>query len=79
MASFGVGEETTNGADGLLVYGKDDSRLQADFERLVASDPIYGATANYLAAQEGYLEGHEGLGWMTEPPSTWRCSKTSAA
>ena len=60
MASFGVGEETTNGADGLLVYGKDDSRLQADFERLVASDPIYGATANYLAAQEGYLEGHEG-------------------
>lgn len=60
MAGFGVGEETTNGADGLLVYGKDDSKLQADFERLVASDPIYGATANYLAAQDDYLEGHEG-------------------
>jgi hypothetical protein len=60
MAGFGVGEETTNGADGLLVYGKDDSRLQADFARLVASDPIYGATANYLAAQDAYLEGHEG-------------------
>ena len=59
MASFGVGEETTNGADGLLVYGKDDSRLQADFARLVASDPIYGATTNYLAAQTAYLEGHE--------------------
>lgn len=60
MMGFGVGEETTNGADGLLVYGKDDSRLQADFARLVTSDPIYGATANYLAAQDDYLEGHEG-------------------
>lgn len=60
MAGFGVGEETTNAADGLLVYGKDDSRLQADFARLVAGDPIYGATANYLRAQENYLEGHEG-------------------
>jgi len=60
MASFGVGEETTNSADGLLVYGKDDSRLQADFERLVASDPIYGATAEFRAAQDAYLEGHEG-------------------
>lgn len=60
MASFGVGEETTNAADGLLVYGKDDSRLQSDFERLVASDSIYGATADFRAAQDAYLEGHEG-------------------
>lgn len=60
MMGLGVGEETTNGTDGLLVYGKDDSKLQADFARLVASDPIYGATANYLAAQDDYLEGHEG-------------------
>ena len=60
MAGFGVGEETTNGADGLLVYGKDDSRLQSDFLRLVASDSIYGGTASYLAAQNDYLEGHEG-------------------
>lgn len=60
MAGFGVGEETTSAADGLLVYGKDDSRLQADFQRLVTSDPIYGATASYLAEQDAYLEGHEG-------------------
>jgi len=60
MASFGVGEETTNAADGLLVYGKDDSRLQADFERLVAVDPVYGATKAFRAAQDAYLEGHEG-------------------
>lgn len=60
MASFGVGEETTNAADGLLVYGKDDSRLQTDFARLVAADSVYGATADFCAAQDAYLEGHEG-------------------
>ena len=60
MASFGVGEETTNAADSLLVYGKDDARLQEDFARLVAADPVYGATADFRAAQDAYLEGHEG-------------------
>lgn len=59
MTSFGVGDESTNTADGLLVYGKDDSRLQADFTRLVASDPIYGATTAFRAAQDAYLEGYE--------------------
>lgn len=60
MASFGVGEETTNAVDGLLVYGKYDSRLQEDFARLVAVDPIYGATGEFCAAQDAYLEGNEG-------------------
>lgn len=60
MSSFGVGEESSNAADGLLVYGKDDSRLQADFARFVASDPTYGAGAAFRAAQDAYLEGHEG-------------------
>ena len=59
MSSFGVGEETANAVDGLLVYGKDDTRLQTDFERLIASDPVYGATAVFCAAQDAYLEGHE--------------------
>lgn len=60
LASFAIGEETTNGSDGLLVYGRDDAKLYPAFERLVASDPIYGATAAYQAAQERYLEGEEG-------------------
>ena len=60
MSSFGVGEESSNAADGLLVYGKDDSRLQADFARLVACDPTYGAGVAFRAAQDAYLEGHEG-------------------
>jgi hypothetical protein len=59
MISFGVGEETTNAVDGLLVYGKDDSRLQSDFDRLVASDPVYGATTEFRSVQNAYLEGHE--------------------
>lgn len=61
MASFGVGGETTNAVDSLLVYGKDDSRLKADFDRLVGVDPVYGATANFRAAQDAYLEGHENM------------------
>lgn len=60
MSSFGVGEESSNAVDGLLVYGKDDSRLQADFARLVASDSIYGAGPAFRASQDTYLEGHEG-------------------
>lgn len=59
IASFGIGEETTNGTDGLLVYGRDDAKLSTSFERLVASDGAYGATAPYLSAQERYLEGEE--------------------
>lgn len=59
MASFGVGEETTNAADGLLVYGRGDPKLLDDFERLVAIDPIYGATVEFLSAQDSYLEGYE--------------------
>jgi hypothetical protein len=59
LAAFGIGEETTNGCDGLLVYGADDSKLTEAFDRLVRSDPIYGATAPFMAGQSAYLEGDE--------------------
>lgn len=59
MMSFGVGDETNNAADGLLVYGNHDSKLQADFERLVGGDPVYGSTTEFRAVQDAYLEGHE--------------------
>jgi hypothetical protein len=59
LASFGIGDETTNSADGLLVYGNDDAKLAPDFARLVANDSIYGATAAYLALQKQYLEGED--------------------
>lgn len=59
LASFGIGDETTNGADGLLVYGNDDAKLTAAFVRLVGNDPVYGATPAFMAAQQRYLEGDE--------------------
>jgi hypothetical protein len=59
LAAFGIGQETTNGSDGLLVYGADDSKLSESFDRLVKVDKVYGATASYLAAQTRYLEGDE--------------------
>lgn len=59
FASFGIGSETTNGADGLLVYGADDPALALAFDRLLRSDPIYGATVAYLAELRRYLEGEE--------------------
>lgn len=60
LAAFGIGDETTNNSDGLLVYGADDLKLTVAFDRLVRADSIYGATAPFLAAQAGYLEGDEG-------------------
>jgi hypothetical protein len=59
LAAFGIGSETTNAADGLMVYGADDSKLAPAFDRLLRSDPIFGATGGYLASLERYLEGEE--------------------
>lgn len=59
LSSFGIGYETTNGVDGLLVYGSDDTNLKAAFSRLIGNDQIYGATPTFLAAQHTYLEGDE--------------------
>ena len=59
LSSFGIGDETTNSVDGLLVYGNDDAKLAPAFKRLVADDPVYGATASYMAMQKQYLEGDD--------------------
>ncbi len=59
LASFSVGAETTNAADGLMVYGNDDPKLVDAFNRLLRADPIYGATTGYLASLQRYLEGEE--------------------
>lgn len=59
LASFGVGTETTNAADSLMVYGADDPKLMDAFNRLLGSDVVYGATQGYLASLQRYLEGDE--------------------
>lgn len=59
LGSFGIGDESTNTIDGLLVYGQHDESLGKDFDRLVANDTIYGAGEAYLTQQAQYLEGDE--------------------
>lgn len=59
LASFGVGTETTNAADGLMVYGADDPKLMDAFNRLLGNDVVYGATQGYLSSLQRYLEGDE--------------------
>lgn len=59
LSAFGIGDETTNSADGLLVYGNDDAKLAPNFARLVANDSVYGATASFIALQKQYLEGED--------------------
>lgn len=57
---FGIGAETGNRVDNLLVYGADDPAYAEAYEALVRRDLIYGATANYANGQRAYLEGGEG-------------------
>lgn len=56
---FGIGAETSNRVDNLLVYGADDPAYAEAYAALVLNDPIYGATPAYVSAQRAYLEGFE--------------------
>ncbi|TIT84869.1 MAG: hypothetical protein E5W59_26335, partial [Mesorhizobium sp.] len=62
LNAFGIGAETSNRVDNLLVYGADDPAYKADYDELVVSDPVYGATAAFTAAQRTYLEGADAKG-----------------
>lgn len=57
LNAFGIGTETSNLVDNLLVYGADDPVQAEDYATLVLADPVYGATPTYSAAQRKYLEG----------------------
>jgi hypothetical protein len=57
LARFGIGSETSNRVDNVLIYGSHDDRLRGYFERLLESDPYYGATSEYLALQQAYFAG----------------------
>ncbi len=59
LALFGVGQETSNAVDSLLVYGADDPKLRARYDALMRADANYGATAVFARAQLDYLEGAE--------------------
>lgn len=59
MSSFGIGGETSNRVDSLLVYGADDPALAQHYAELVLADHTYGGTSRYARAQRAYLEGYE--------------------
>lgn len=57
LRRFGIGEETSNRIDNLLVYGHDDPELQPQFSMLFENDAEYGANEEFETSLEAYLEG----------------------
>lgn len=57
LRSFGIGTETSNQIDNILIFGADDPELQPYYQQLILADPYYGADVNYQAQQRDYLEG----------------------
>lgn len=56
---LGIGHETSNRVDNILIFGEADEALRDYFDRYMASDTFYGADASYRAAQREYVEGAE--------------------
>lgn len=59
LGRFGVGMETSNALDDLLIFGAEDERLADLFATYLGNDPFYGATAEFLDAQRTYVEGED--------------------
>ncbi len=59
LSRFGIGDESSNRIDSILVYGADDSTLRPFYQVLLLADPIYGGTPTWQGAQRAYLEGEE--------------------
>jgi hypothetical protein len=57
LRSFGIGIETSNQIDNILIFGADDPELDALYQGLVLIDSFYGADLKYQAQQRSYLEG----------------------
>lgn len=54
---FGIGHETWNRVDNILIFGDADEALRPYFDRFIASDAFYGADQHFRAAQREYIEG----------------------
>ncbi|MED1951460.1 hypothetical protein [Brevibacillus centrosporus] len=69
LGRFGIGNETSNKIDNILIFGADDPELKPFYEELLLSDPYYGADQKYKAEQKAYLEGtaqDDGLAFLTQ-------------
>lgn len=62
LRGFGIGAETSNQIDNILIFGADDPEIQPLYEELVLADSFYGADLNYQAQQRSYLEGDAAKG-----------------
>lgn len=57
LGRFGIGYETSNTIDNILIFGEDDPDLNVYYEELVLNDTYYGADQTFRANQKDYLEG----------------------
>ena len=61
LGRFGIGYETTNRIDNILIFGAEDENLRPYYDALVAADSFYGETVRYRAAQHAYVETPEAM------------------
>ncbi|MBI4817748.1 MAG: hypothetical protein HY791_15920 [Deltaproteobacteria bacterium] len=54
---FGIGQETANRIDNLLIFGSEEDVLRPYYDRYLAADLFYGATSAFRADQREYVEG----------------------
>ena len=61
LRGFGIGDETSNRIDNLLIFGIDDpdEKQRLYFECLVGDDEYYGANKHYRMLQSAYIEGED--------------------
>lgn len=53
---FGIGFETTNRIDNILIFGSEDENVGQYFKDFVEADSFYGATDRYRGEQRSYIE-----------------------
>lgn len=59
LGRFGIGQETTNRIDNILIFGAEDDGLRPYYDELIGADEFYGGTDRYRAAQRAYVETPE--------------------
>jgi hypothetical protein len=59
LRRFGIGEETSNRIDNLLIYGQDDPALHTLFRELFVADAMYGANEEFQKYLSAYLDGSD--------------------
>ncbi|NJL01313.1 MAG: hypothetical protein HC910_12420 [Spirulinaceae cyanobacterium SM2_1_0] len=57
LRGFGIGTETNNRIDSILIFGADDSQFLDLYQQLIVDDQLYGANSQYTTQQNSYLNG----------------------